>query len=209
MKPTRYFSSTSPLRSLFSVTGAGAIALFSLSVGTPLRAQVPVAPAAAATSKNCSLDVVESAGTGTKSTITQTYTYGSTMSAKLATSKLTITLRNMAPQPGNFTVEYYFVGKSLRNGGTFCYDKGSKAVPLGGGAFQDVVVESKSLESHTYRAGYDGHSNKMGEKPGGWIVLVKVGSAVVTTKTSSSQLDQLLSDKDAFDKFINDTSNRD
>ena len=206
MKPTRYFSSTAPLRLLFSMTGAGSLALLSLSVGTPLRAQVPVAPASAVTSKSCSLDVVESAGTGTKSTITQTYAFGSTMSAKLATSKLTITLRNMAAQPGDFTVEYYYVGKSLRNGETFCYDKGSKAVPLGGGAFQNVVVESKSLESHTYRAGYDGHSNKMGEKPGGWIVLVKAGSAIVATKTSSSQLDDLLSDKDAFDKFVNHTS---
>jgi len=157
---------------------------------------------APAASKSVFIDAVESAG-DSKTINHWRYGDGSYNKTKVATRELAITVRNMAAVPGQFTIEYFFVGKPANGTRRFLYDKGTKDVTLAPSAFQKVSVESKELTSNAVRDYYYyGYSYKSGDKPDGWIIRAKVGDEIVRVKTSSPQLDQLAGDKDEFEKFV-------
>ena len=170
--------------------------LASLLAVSSLLAQVP------ASSKSVFIDAVES--TGDSKTINNwRYSDGSYNKTKVATRELNITVRNMAALPGQFTIEWFFVGKPATGTRRFLYDKGERNVTLAPNAFDKVSVESKELTSNTIRdTFYTGYSYKSGDKPDGWIVRAKVGDEIVRVKTSSPQLEQLHSNKDEFDKLV-------
>ncbi len=173
-----------------------------LAVGSAW-AQAPVpASGAGGSSKSVFIDASESTG-DSKTTNNWRYSDGSYSKTKVATRELNITVRNMSALPGQFTVEWFFVGKPSSGTRRFLYDKGQRNVTLAPSAFEKISVESKELTSNSVRDYYYyGYSYKSGDKPDGWIIRAKVGDEVVRVKTSSPQLDQLESNKAEFERFV-------
>jgi hypothetical protein len=173
-----------------------------------LLTSVAVAPVvlaqAAATSRSVTLEAMDSAGNAT-TLDTWRSVYGSFSRTKASTRELGITVRNMSGTlPGEFEIEWYFVGK--RAGGTrrFLYDRGSRRIALKAGAFEKFVIESKELNSSKFHSASSGYTSHSGDKPDGWIVRAKTGDEVVRVKASSPQLEQLEKDREQFKRFIED-----
>ncbi len=171
--------------------------LMVLALGiSALRGQVP------ATSKSAYIEAVESAG-DSRTTDHWRSVYGSYSKTKAGTRELGITVRNMSALPGQFEIEWYFVGKPANGGRRFLYDKGTRPVTLAPGAFERFAVESKELSSRNTRAGYYyGYNYKSGDKADGWIIRAKVGDEVVRVKASNPQLEQLEKNKEEFSRFV-------
>lgn len=158
-----------------------------------------------ATSKSVTIEAMDTAGNATTMDGWRSV-YGSFNRTKASTRELGITVRNMSGTlPGDFEVEWYFVGK--RAGGTrrFLYDRGSRRTSLKPGAFEKFVVESKELSSSRSHSAFSGYTYHSGDKADGWIVRAKVGDEVVRVKASSAQLEQLEKDREQFRRFVEDS----
>ena len=157
---------------------------------------------APATSKSVFIDGVESAG-DSKTINHWHYNDGSYNKTKIATRELAITVRNMSALPGQFTIEWFFIGKPASGSGRFLYDKGSQNLTLAPSAFEKLSVESKELTSNSVRDYYYyGYTYNSGDRPDGWIIRAKVGDEVVRVKASNAQLEQLEANKAEFEKFV-------
>ena len=157
-----------------------------------------------ATSRSVFLDAVESAGDSRTTNNWRTMD-GSYSKSKVATRELAINVRNMSAAPGEFTIEWYFIGKPASGTQRFIYDKGTRKVTLGPSAFEKFAVESKELSSQVVRDNYyysSGYSFKSGDRPDGWILRAKVGEEVVRVKASNAQLEQLEKNKDDFERLV-------
>lgn len=152
-------------------------------------------------SKSVFIDVAEAAGDAKTLDRWRSY-YGSVSQTKASTRQLGLTVRNMSAVPGEFEIEWYFVGKPAAGTRRFLYDKGTKRVSLAPGTFEKFAVESKELTNHRYNSVYSGYSYKSGDKADGWIIRAKVGEEVVRVKASSPQLEQLEKNKAEFDRFV-------
>jgi hypothetical protein len=168
-----------------------------------LDAVWPVFAQAPATSRSVFIDAVESAGDSRTTNNWRTYD-GSYSKTKVASRELAITIRNMSALPGQFSIEWYFVGKPANGTRRFLYDKGEKQVTLTPSSFEKFSVESKDLTSKAVRDSYYyyGYNYKSGDRPDGWIIRAKVGDDVVRVKASSPQLEQLEKNKEEFAKFV-------
>jgi hypothetical protein len=155
-------------------------------------------------SKSVSLDVVESAGNSATLQNYRSSFSGYTNKTKSASRELAVSIRNMSGTlPGEFNVEWYFIGK--RTGGTrrFLYDKGTKQLSMKPSEIAKFSIESKELVSTRAYSYYSGYTYSSGDKADGWIVRIKSGSEIVRVKTSNPQLEEFQKDAAAFEKFIN------
>ena len=175
---------------------SAALAVFWLVPFLPLRSQAP------ATSRSVFIEATESTGTSRTTNHWRTYS-GAYSKTKSTTRELDITVRNMSALPGEFEIEWYFIGKPTSGNRRFLYDKGNRTVTLAPGAFEQFAVESKELTSNRVRDYYwYGYSYQSGDKADGWIIRAKVGGEVVRVKTSSAQLEQLEKNPDEFTRLI-------
>ncbi len=164
--------------------------------------RAPLHSQQAATSKSVFIEAVESTG-GSQTTDHWRSVYGGYNKTRTATRELGITIRNMSALPGQFDIEWYFVGKPASGGRRFLYDKGSKQILLEPGKFERFAVESKELSSRSVRDYYySGYNYKSGDKADGWIIRAKVGEEVVRVKASNPQLEQLEKNKEEFARFV-------
>jgi hypothetical protein len=154
-------------------------------------------------SKSVYIEVVEAAGNAATLDSWRSV-YGSNSRTQAATRELGITVRNMSAAPGQFEIEWYFVGKPANGTRRFLYDKGSRRVSLQPGALEKFAIESKELTNYRYHSVYSGYSYKSGDKADGWILRAKVGDEVVRVKASNPQLEQLEKNKAEFAKFVAD-----
>lgn len=160
------------------------------------------AQSAADTSRSVTIDAVDSKGNA-KTLQSWRNVYGSTSRSKAETRALEIAVRNMSGTlPGDFNVEWFFVGRPAAGTRRFLYDKGSRRMTLKPGAFEKFEVESKELSSYRYHSVSGGYVYRSGDRADGWIVRVKVGDDVVRTKGSSPQLEELEKDKEQFERFV-------
>src|SRR4029079_3559913 len=153
-------------------------------------------------SRSVVIDAVDS--TGNAATL-QSWrnVYGSSAKTKAETRQLDIAVRNMSGTlPGDFKVEWFFVGKPAAGTRRFLYDKGSRQISLKPGAFEKFEVESKQLNNYRYHSVSSGYVYRSGDRADGWIVRVKVGDDVVRSKASSPQLEELEKNKDEFERFV-------
>ena len=172
----------------------------------PEETAAPADGSPVALSRSVFLDGVESVGDSKTTNHWRTYS-GSYSKTKTSSRDLTITVRNMSSSPGQFSIEWYFVGKPVNGTSRFLYDKGERQVTLAPSAFDKFVVESKELSSRNVRDNgyyyyYYGYSYKSGDRPDGWIIRAKVGDQVIRTKTSNAQLEQLVKNEEAFARFV-------
>ncbi len=185
------------------------VLIFGAAVGA--HGQIPAAPpttAPAATSKSVFLDAVESTANSTTVNHWRDIS-GNYSQTKISSKELNITVRNMSQLPGEFEIEWYFFGKPANGSGRFLYDKGSKKVSMGPGAFQKLPVDSKELSNHTVRDYYwYGYTYSSGDKADGWVIRAKVGEEVVRVKASNPLLEQMASDPDGFTKLTSKTKKR-
>lgn len=156
---------------------------------------------APAKSKSVTLMVTENSGSSTTTERWRNF-HGTSSRTKSVTREISIMVRNMSAAPGEFELEWYFVGKTSTGQKRLVYDKGSRPVILKPGAFEKFEVESKELSNLRYRSGISGYSYQAGDKPDGWIIRAKVGDEVVRVKASSPQLEQLEKDPLQFEKFV-------
>ncbi len=152
-------------------------------------------------SKSVTIDVADAGGDTSTTNKWRTY-YGSGARTQAVTRELSLRVRNMSAAPGEFEIEWFFVGKETSGSKQFLYDKGSRPLLLKPGAFETFAIESKELSNYRYHSAYSNYRYKSGDKPAGWIVRAKVGDEVVRVKASSPQLEQLEKDKAQFDKFV-------
>jgi hypothetical protein len=158
----------------------------------------------AGTSRSVTIDAVDSAGNAATLKSWRNV-YGSNSRTKAETRQLEIAVRNMSGTlPGEFNVEWYFVGRPAAGTRRFLYDKGSRRISLKPGAFEKFEVESKELNNYRYHSAYSGYVYRSGDRADGWIVRVKVDDDIVRTKASSAQLEALEKDKTQFDRFVKD-----
>jgi hypothetical protein len=157
---------------------------------------------AAESSRSVVIDAVDSTGNA-KTLQSWRNVYGSSAKTKAETRQLEIAVRNMSGTlPGDFNVEWFFVGRPAAGTRRFLYDKGSRRISLKPGAFEKFEVESKELSNYRYHSVTSGYVYRSGDRADGWIVRVKVGEDVVRTKASSPQLEQLEKDKEQFARFV-------
>ena len=172
-----------------------------IALGT---AAVPAHAQTAATSRSVTIDAVDSAGNAATLKSWRNV-YGSNSRTKAETRQLEIAVRNMSGTlPGDFEVEWFFVGRPAAGTRRFLYDKGSRRISLKPGAFEKFDVESKELNNYRYRSAYSGYVYRSGDRADGWIVRVKVGEDVVRTKASTVQLEAIEKDKVQFERFVKD-----
>jgi hypothetical protein len=177
------------------------LAIVSSGICMPERGFAQTSPAAAS-SRSVVIDAVDSAG---NATTLQSWrnVYGSSAKTKAETRQLDIAVRNLSGTlPGEFKVEWFFVGKPAAGTRRFLYDKGSRQMSLKPGAFEKFEVESKQLNNYRYHSVSSGYVYRSGDRADGWIVRVKVGDDVVRTKASSPQLEELEKNKDEFERFL-------
>lgn len=155
-----------------------------------------------ATSRSVALDATESAGDSTTLDRWRT-SAGSNSRTKAVSRQLTISVRNMSGSlPGEFEIEWYFVGKPASGIRRFLYDKGTKRVTLKPGTFEKVTVTSKELSNYKYTSVYSGYTYRSGDRADGWIIRAKVGDDVVRVKASNATLEQLEKNPEEFGKFV-------
>jgi hypothetical protein len=183
-----------------SLIGAAALGICIATLAVAQNAAAPVS----ATSRSVVIDAVDS--TGNAATLKSwRNVYGSSARTKAETRQLEIAVRNMSGTlPGDFNVEWFFVGRPAAGTRRFLYDKGSRRISLKPGAFEKFEVESKELSNYRYHSVSSGYVYRSGDRADGWIVRVKVGDDVVRTKASSPQLEELEKNKDQFERFVKD-----
>ena len=106
-----------------------------------------------------------------------------------------VSLTNMGNSAVNFTVLWHFLARDLRTHDITMYDQGSKSVLLKGGAFTSFGVRSKPLEALITSYHYSGSGprevvprKRVGDKPEGYIFVVKAGEKILAVEASDQQL---------------------
>lgn len=98
-----------------------------------------------------------------------------------------IMLRNMDTKPCSLVVNWQFLAKSVEDGSTKAYDKGSRKVSLKAG--QSTVFRVDSKEVQDVRTHYtDGSYSHTGDKTTGYLVLVRAGRKLVAVDASDALL---------------------
>lgn len=121
-----------------------------------------------------------------------------------STVSLELTIRNMSPTDEHFRVEWYFIAETLDGKTRVAYDKGVEELSFKAGEAIKLNKTSKPLKISKV----DFHkwgSRERGAKMEGYIVLVKSGEKLVTSKTSSHSLDELVSDPEKLSDLIKST----
>ena len=122
--------------------------------------------------------------------------------ARTATLKVTVT--NMQPKPGEFAVEWQFLAKGVADKNTRVYDAGTKTVPLKGAESTSFDVQSKPLQATDTRSyEYDDDGNltptgarqQTGDKPVGYVVLVKANDILIAVEASDEELKKSYQDQ--------------
>ncbi|MBM3888834.1 MAG: hypothetical protein FJ388_06870 [Verrucomicrobia bacterium] len=101
-----------------------------------------------------------------------------------------IEVRNMQTYEDRFEVEWYFIGKALRSGKLWLFDKGKRPIRLGAGQTVKGRAASRPLAAAERDTVWYGHQS-VGSKIEGYVVLVRARGQILACESSAPHLGQL------------------
>ncbi len=163
------------------------------------RGQETAAPAEL--SKSVYLDVKSSTSSSTLAASRDSFSsYYYKKQAK--SSVLEVSVRNMSPLPGKFSLEWYFFGRPTSGSKRFLFDRGQKDIELKPGAFTKIELESDELTSSRARSYYGYYHYRSGDKADGWAIRALVGKEVVRIKASNPNYERIMEDESELARYI-------
>lgn len=133
------------------------------------------------------VDTISEGGRTTKSSSSG---YGSFERFQKHEVELKITLRNMHTVAHTYSVEWQFFARDLQTRKTRVHDSGTNSVPLKAGETKNFEIKSAALKTETRGTAdrYSASQQTVGEKPNGYLVLVKEGGTPLAVEASDTTL---------------------
>jgi hypothetical protein len=117
-------------------------------------------------------------------------TWGSELRDYSRVVVIEVEVRNMQTYEDRFEVEWYFVGKALRSGKLWLFDKGKRPLRLAAGQSVKGQTASKPLGAAERDTVWYGHQS-VGSKIEGYVVLVRGRGGILACESSAPHLGKL------------------